>query len=176
MSDVYIVTSGIYSDYGIDQVFKSREKAELYCECHEGCEIEEWDFNDDNIYTVYDSVNIQAFLCPKTHGRSVKFSFEKHSVEDEPSKRDGTYVWIIGSNLFDLKSHIYREKKIEIVLDRELPKNYSEDKVKWRYERLIEDLAAEIEYEFSDVNNLEDGVVEEFVKRRLGVKESEYEE
>lgn len=46
MSNVYIVTSGEYSDYGIVQVFSTRELAEKYIEEGKGirkdCEIEEW--------------------------------------------------------------------------------------------------------------------------------------
>ena len=33
---VYVVTSGVYSDYGIEAVFDNKEQAELYCATKEG--------------------------------------------------------------------------------------------------------------------------------------------
>ena len=170
MSDVYIVTSGCYSDYGIDQVFKSREKAELYCECHEGCEIEEWDFNDDRIYTAYDYVYVLANIHMNNNKCSVQCRFGKYSIEDEPSNRNKTFAWSFGKN-FE-----YRDKRIEVHLYRELPKNYSKMQVEYKWTRIMEDLAAEIRYEFSGMEGVSDRVVSEFVKAKLGGKEAEYEE
>lgn len=50
---VYIVTSGEYSDYGIDRVFTDKENAELYCAMHESDydqpTVEEWDADDVEI-------------------------------------------------------------------------------------------------------------------------------
>lgn len=47
---IYVVTSGEYSDYGINAVFTSREQAELYCATHNDnskygyqCEVEEYE-------------------------------------------------------------------------------------------------------------------------------------
>lgn len=52
---VYIVTSGEYSDYGIDRVFTDKERAELYCAIHEcdyeSPQVEEWDADDVEIDT-----------------------------------------------------------------------------------------------------------------------------
>ena len=59
MNEVYIVTAGDYSDYHIEVVFKDREKAEAYCKCHQDCEIEDFGFSDDNIYTIFNYVRIQ---------------------------------------------------------------------------------------------------------------------
>ena len=50
MSDtkVYVVTSGDYSDYHIEEIFKNKESAEMYCAIHnksrenDFCEIEEY--------------------------------------------------------------------------------------------------------------------------------------
>lgn len=50
---VYIVTSGEYSDYGIEIVFTDRDQAELYCAMHENDydspRVEEWDADDVEI-------------------------------------------------------------------------------------------------------------------------------
>lgn len=51
---IYLVTSGEYSEYGVDAVFLDKEKAMLYCAMHnfnrsDNCAIEEYDTYDDNI-------------------------------------------------------------------------------------------------------------------------------
>ena len=38
--NIYIVTSGEYSDYGIDAVFTDKKQAELYCAVHKYCRVE----------------------------------------------------------------------------------------------------------------------------------------
>lgn len=53
---VYIVTSGNYSDYTIDAVFKDKAKAEFYCKCHRECSIEEWNFSDSDTFTPFNHV------------------------------------------------------------------------------------------------------------------------
>ena len=40
---IYVVTSGEYSSYGIDEVFTDSNQAELYCAVHTDCEIEEYE-------------------------------------------------------------------------------------------------------------------------------------
>ena len=59
---IYIVTSGCYSDYGIDAVFQNRDKAEAYCQCHPDTEIEEWEFFDGNTYTPFNVVKISMHI------------------------------------------------------------------------------------------------------------------
>ncbi len=44
MTTIYICTSGMYSDYGIDAVFNKKELAERFCDKY-GCTIEEWELN-----------------------------------------------------------------------------------------------------------------------------------
>lgn len=55
---VYIVTEGAYSDYSIQDVFLSREKAAAYVKANEGrwddYYIEEYDTSDDKIETTQD--------------------------------------------------------------------------------------------------------------------------
>lgn len=56
---VYIVTSGIYSDYHIDGVFLSQEQAEIYCGAKYDTDfsgdpfyIEEWDTDENDIEVI----------------------------------------------------------------------------------------------------------------------------
>jgi len=50
MSDekVYVITHGCYSDYGIVTVFKNKENAEKFIEEFKDCEIEEYEFSDED--------------------------------------------------------------------------------------------------------------------------------
>lgn len=50
MSEIYIVTSGEYSDYHIERVFQSKEKAEKYVQARGNVpEIEIYELSDDKI-------------------------------------------------------------------------------------------------------------------------------
>lgn len=50
MDKVYIVTSGDYSDYHIERVFQSKEKAEAYVKARNNIpKIETYELSDDNI-------------------------------------------------------------------------------------------------------------------------------
>ena len=65
--EVYVVTSGEYSDYGINRIFLDRDLAEVYCAVHHNDspydedrpQIEVWEISDesdikvDKIYKVY---------------------------------------------------------------------------------------------------------------------------
>ena len=44
---VYVVTSGCYSDYRIEDVFINKEKAEEFIKWYNDCTIEEYDTSDD---------------------------------------------------------------------------------------------------------------------------------
>lgn len=61
---VYVVTSGCYSDYGIDKVFTDRAKAEEFCEWHTGwngdsSRIEEYETEDDLVVDKYYKIEIE---------------------------------------------------------------------------------------------------------------------
>ena len=51
--EIYIVTSGAYSDYRIDAVFTDKKQAELYCATKRfvDMEIEEWEADAEKIIT-----------------------------------------------------------------------------------------------------------------------------
>ena len=67
---VYVVTSGEYSSYGIEAIFLTREKAELYCANHNVIEeytwydIEEYDTMDDNLESVDEEFCYRYYVDP----------------------------------------------------------------------------------------------------------------
>ena len=77
---IYVVTSGGYSDYGIDAVFVNKEKAKLYCKVHKDSCIEEYDTNDDNINNNSILYHYNVTYIPKCN----YFSVQSEAVEAYP--------------------------------------------------------------------------------------------
>lgn len=67
MKKVYIITSGEYSDYGIEKVFLDEAKARKYAEWHKDTTVEEYDLSDDEI----------SIPCYRVQ---IKFDFTKTST------------------------------------------------------------------------------------------------
>lgn len=92
---LFVVTSGEYSDYGIDRIFLDEEKAKNYVKYHSrdfgGVRIEEWTTDDDSYqiiasgwYRCYGSIRIsQAGLVDET---SLKYL--DCVLEDSKGKED----------------------------------------------------------------------------------------
>lgn len=136
MDKIYIVTSGSYSDYHIEAVFKDKAKAEAYCKCHEDCEIEVFNFSDDNIYTIFNYVRIQynIYLDEKSDDK-LYVHFGRLSKED-----NGWY------HKNDVSVSVYDGDRLTIILNRKLPEVYDEDEIKEKYTKVLYDLRAEIKY------------------------------
>lgn len=75
---IYIVTSGIYSDYMIDAVFLDKDKARKYSEIIYNAIVEEYDTKDDNL-----EVMIENELYIKENEYK---AVEVYLFEDEPPK------------------------------------------------------------------------------------------
>ena len=137
---LYVVTSGCYSDYHIEAIFKDKEKAEFYCTCHEDCDIKDWTLDDDRVFTVFDMVTI-SFTIRKDREDNVSFRF-RHLTEEDASylaeNREGVSVY---------------GDWMTIVLHRRLPSNYNEQKIKDKYTKVYQDLRAEILYMMSEVDS-----------------------
>lgn len=62
---VYVVTTGCYSDYGIDKVFTDRQKAEEYKEwLRDANEIEEYETEDDLQINKFYRVKLEVTIYP----------------------------------------------------------------------------------------------------------------
>lgn len=139
MNEVYIVTAGDYSDYHIEAVFKDREKAEAYCKCHKDCEIEDFGFSDDNIYTIFNYVRIQYNIyLNRDLDNNLYIQFGRLSKED-----DGWY------NKNDVSVLIYGDW-LSIVVFRKLPEIYDENEIREKYIIVLHDLHAEVKYMLSE--------------------------
>ena len=134
---VYIVTSGEYSAYGINQVFLSKEKAELYIKAHYyyrgGYNIEEYDTFDDNIYEEKDK-------------KVVALKYSKDVFDNNHYDVEITNLPIINNNKITEGIDIdvdYADKRI--ITDLFFTKIVDANKVKTeeQYEKILQDIIAE---------------------------------
>lgn len=64
MKKIYIVTSGIYSDYGIDAVFDNKDLAQAFCDKFNRVNswyemgVEEWEINPNDFQTDLNPFNV----------------------------------------------------------------------------------------------------------------------
>ena len=138
--DVYIVTSGDYSDYTIRSVFKHRDKAELYCSCHSGCGIEEYDFDDDTTYTIFNVVVISGKVGIKNSKRDyLNLRFEILTEEDDDWKNE---------NLERVYSY---SEEVSFVIYRKLPSKYDEKRIREKYTKVFYDVTSEIRYMIAEL-------------------------
>lgn len=163
---VYVVTSGCYSDYCIDAVFKDKSKAENYCSCHEDCEIEEFNFSDNDIFTPFDCVVINFRICNDYREDRVIFSFKHLAKEDSE--------WYMKNR----ESVSAYNDYINICLWRRLPNKYNEESIKKKYTKVYQDLRAEILYLLSESDcssyekrRIVNENMEEYIKNKFGIEE-----
>ena len=166
---VYVVTAGCYSDYHIDAVFKDKSKAEIYCSCHEDCEIEEYDFSDDNIFTPFESVIIN-FDIYKDKNREDRISFRFRHLAKEDAK------WYMENRE---SVSVYDNDWISICLWRRLPNNYDENKIRNKYTKVYQDLRSEILYlvsEFDcstyDKRRIVSENLQKYIEERFGIEKN----
>lgn len=140
---VYIVTSGYYSEYGINAVFLNKEKAKMYCATRNGGRseyytIEEWNLSDKNTYTPKKSMEVNMFV--KNSKKRITFNYYTSALEDDKYHyQNNGYISVWG---FD---------NYEIRLKRKLPDDYEEWEIEEKYERVMNDINAEVKYIISEL-------------------------
>jgi len=71
----YVITHGDYSDYGIVAVFKIKENAEKFVEKFKDCEIEEYEFSDEDFKKI--PLNMKVFVIRMDRDGSVDLVMEE---------------------------------------------------------------------------------------------------
>lgn len=156
---IYIVTSGCYSDYDINAVFKNEDKAKACCQCHPDTRIEEWELFDDNIYTPFNIVRIG--MCIRSDGtNNIHFTFETLSKEDDEFL------------MLNFDSVSVYSNQTEINLRRLLPQNYNKEMVEKKYTKVFYDLIPEIKYILSEFDLRNKDIINnwekyEYVKKNI---------
>lgn len=164
--EIYVVTAGSYSDYHIEAIFKEKSKAEFYCSCHENCDIEEYNFSDDCIFTPFNSVTIN-FTIRRDTNDDVSFNFRCFA------KEDGKYYLENRNSV-----HVYEYDWLTITLQRRLPNNYDEQAIRSKYTKVYQDMRAEILYlvQEHDCTSFESRRIcskdiAEYIKDKFGIEE-----
>jgi hypothetical protein len=135
---VYVITSGSYSDYGIDKVFLDKEKAEKYVELSKDkwdeprIEIYETDENDNAEIKPIKYVNV-GYLKQKRYsweGQGFKFKIcTTNTIDDTEEDVKQTYLWGNGN---------------ELHLQRVIKGDYDEGELYLKYEKVCQDLMAKV--------------------------------
>lgn len=134
---VYVVTSGSYSEYSIEAIFSTKEKAEDYRDWHPGCNqcIEEYTldpFNngEDRVY--------EAVLVAKVNGDYIEepaFSYRRNNAKYGPHNYYQHTISKTFPNAFGLRLVRYIDEK-----------DWDETAVKARMTRVLYDLVGIVKY------------------------------
>lgn len=156
---IYVVTRGEYSNYRIEEVFLTKEKAKLYINAHrhdasyyydEDYDIEEYDTFDDNIYEEKDKKVITLkYECG--YGLGTHYNVE---ITNLPLINNSNKI-IEG---ISIHTDYYDCRKIS---NLKLVKIINSDRVKTReqYIKILQDMVAEtknmlFEYDYVTKNNI----------------------
>lgn len=132
---VYVVTSGRFSDYYIEAVFKDKTKAEFFCSCREDCRIQAYHPKDSCTFTPYNVMCIvfDIFEYSGEFETQINFEFRRLSKEDAPYLvKNDEEIWMLSSNY--IRCHIIRR----------LPDNYDENQLKDKYTVIYENIRVKL--------------------------------
>lgn len=134
----YIITEGEYSDYHIVTVFRTEKKAKLYQKCHPGTEIEEYYFDDDRIFTCFDTVEVTCYLYYTLFNEpDIRFEFKQYTKEDAP--------WATQNQQW---CNLFERDYLAFGFRRKLSEGCLRDEAKQKYTKVTQDIIAELKYEF----------------------------
>lgn len=137
MNQVYIVTSGAYSDYHIDAVFSTRENAERYNKIHASGDfedIEEFEIDEDMalINRIRDEKITIYLVCMDRDGNVKEIKKELPCLSLVESILTGKYKYILYADCMDIyviakdEKHaikIVNEKRVQLIANNEWNKN-----------------------------------------------------
>lgn len=154
MAKVYVVTSGSYSDYGIDKIFLNKEKAEGYHELIKRThwdvnDIEEYDLSDDEVFTPYYYIEFIYYIP------GMEDKYRRTVVKGKPSLFGGQYYInvykCIDNDIYAVTDRRTTYANGIITLIR--PIGYNKDKIDLnalaeKYLKVCQDLTAQIRYHY----------------------------
>jgi hypothetical protein len=136
LATVFIVTTGSYSDYRICRVFLDQKKAEDYSRTKPGSEIEEWETDDDKDLGLFKTVTATLEILLGGY-RNIDVQIEEHSVLDTDKAQVETSLY------FDDKNNVTNPREL-LEIKRLVPSGKSDEEIQRKFERVIEDLYAQI--------------------------------
>ena len=152
---IYVVTSGSYSDYHIEQVFLDRKKAELYCKWHYNSEIEEFETHDDML---------DGELKSKD-----KYMFVRYTLTNENfQEKERIYTELRLDTYDHMKNNTGYNTTLgnghQIILNRKISIADDENELKERYLKVCRDLMSEIKQMY--VDGFTNKQIEEVIKSK----------
>jgi hypothetical protein len=138
---VYVVTTGSYSDYGIDKVFTNKEKAEEYAEWLEDSnDVEEYETDDNVSFEKLHNVHVQMKVYD--NGKE-DLSYRVYKTKDKCN----SYTYLSDY-------HKYGGDYIDITLSRYVTnENFNEEFYRNKYTKAIYDVLAIIRSKLADGYN-----------------------
>ncbi|MBY3621238.1 hypothetical protein HGO21_16935 [Acinetobacter sp. CUI P1] len=136
MTTVYIVTSGSYSEYRIKRVFLDENKAKMYKETIRDSQIEEWEADDNKELDLFRTVTV-TLEYTKEGFRRIEKHLETFTVLD--TDKDGTE----NSIYFNALTSMVNPREY-LSITRIIPNDSENKEIEQRYERVIDDLYAQI--------------------------------
>jgi hypothetical protein len=135
--EIYVITSGSYSDYGIIRIFTDKVKAELYVKLNpyargDSTELQTWQTDDDTLFEQVRYVTVDYSVYDTGH---INYGFSLTSSTT------------LDSEVADME-YIYRDengiKRTLLYLVRKVDNSTDGDILEERYKRVCEDLYAQI--------------------------------
>ena len=139
---LYVITSGEYSDYGIECIFTDRAKAENYLKYHEhedwwsDMRIEEYESQDDKYTIVTNGYHNVIGQCVITvRGRVERFNYRYKGLSDTPIEADKTEIY----------SHYSDDVDWDLEIIRSFPEStMTKVQAEFKMESILSDTAHEI--------------------------------
>ena len=152
-STIYVVTSGSYSDYHIEQVFLNKEKAEEYIEkfnkatVYDEARLEEYETFDENKAEAVDYIWIRATkILGDDDIKYVEIDYDVDFVQDGVFNKN-TYFDVTDKRMYP--SGVSRS---EISIRRKLDKTVSKDVIELKYKKVLQDMFFMIESNFDELS------------------------
>lgn len=151
---VYLVSSGDYSDYSIERIFLSKEKAEAYMKvsnCNYLNELEEYELSDDKIFTPCYYIQVTYYLN-NTKPSYVKdtYSFEIITSNTEETSIEDMRNTYYSGNYLVINRPIYSQ-------------SFDENYLKQKYKKVCEDLTTQIK-SFIEIEGWNEKMIYEWLK------------
>lgn len=146
---VYIVTSGSYSDYGINKVFLDKVKAKHYIKCHDFWgkpNIEVYDTYDDYI-DLTDNGYIEATICWDINYNDFSYRQAYCNTEKNETKDGGDkncwYKSCITADTITLNIERWYKRD-----------NFTEEQAKEKVTKIMQDMIAKLKYAVAENNGV----------------------
>lgn len=139
---IYVVTSGIYSEYSIEGVFLSKDKAQIFSDTVYGSNgVEEWDTMDDDVQKYIDD-NFNIYRTDKHEYIRVIYS---KGISAAGKEFEDVSIYITANNHYKQINIFFKKNYITIVRCMQIKYDFNKHKeIKEKAIKVVHDLYAQI--------------------------------